>query len=272
MAWKLVKKIGQGGLGIVHLYKNNQGRHYAVKRMKHKWDRSNHVRFRREIIILDKLSHKNIVKLVGYNVNIQNPWYMMPYYKEGSLRDKMNQITNKNKSFTAAGASGIVYLLASALKYSHRKGIVHRDLKPENILFKGNEPILADWGIGKFIHKESTVHNYRIGTPSYCAPEQWEKGISDSRSDIYSLGLVYRELLTGSVSGEVQNNRIRQIIDTMTHKNPEKRYTSMHQVMVAIRELNIISVTDPLEEFTKTILTAGFFMAGFYLLAKAART
>lgn len=268
MVWKLKGKLGQGGLGIVHLYQNEVGENCAVKRMICQWDEEHYKRFKREISILGRLVHKNIIKVVKHNIHDSNPWYMMPYYQDGSLRDRLMDVKREGKVYSTKSASAIIFYLASALKHSHAKGIIHRDLKPENILFDGREPILADWGIGKFIHRESTVYNYAIGTPSYCAPEQWNQGVSDKRSDIYSLGLIFRELLTGSIHGRIKNSKVRAIVTKMTKREPKKRFQSMYEVMKAIKNLDLISEKDPLKDFAEGVLVISSTIAVALLLAK----
>ncbi len=197
---KRIRTLGQGGLGIVSLYKTTNGQQYAVKQMLYSWDDNHYERFKREIKIMADLIHKNIVKVLNFDIHNENPWYVMPFFKDGSLRDKLINLKNEGKVYSIKGASSIIYYIANALRHAHLKGIIHRDLKPENILFDRKEPIIADWGIGKFIHKESKVLTYGgLGTKIYCSPEQWNSGKSDHRSDIYSLGIIYRELLTGSV-------------------------------------------------------------------------
>ena len=217
---KFVADIGKGGLGIVRLYRHeDSGNHYAVKFMLQKWDANLYKRFVKEVELMMNLAHKNIMKILKHDVKNENPHYVMPYYKDGSLRDRLNDMLSKGKVFSPEAATSIIYVLADALSYAHARGAIHRDMKPENIMFNGREPIVADWGIGKFIHHDSPVltkTNGALGTQPYCAPEQWSHGLSDARSDIYSLGLIYRELLTGKINGTVTEPRIAAIIRKMT--------------------------------------------------------
>lgn len=264
-----VRTIGQGGLGIVSLYQNVDGRLYAVKQMKYVWDNNLYERFKREVEIMANLVHKNIVKVLKYDILNQNPWYVMPYFKDGSLRDKILNLQSEGKVFSVSGASAIIYYLADALLHAHSKNIIHRDLKPENILFDGHEPLIADWGIGKFIHKESQVLTVAgLGTKVYCAPEQWDSGIADQRSDIFSLGIIFRELLTGSIHGQVTDANVNSIINKMTMMSPSDRFQSMPEVMQAINLLKIVNINDPMKDFwegaAKVAVSAGIV----YLLAK----
>lgn len=264
-----IRMIGKGGLGLVELYKTNNGAFYAVKQMLYSWNENHFERFKREIKIMQKLSHRNIVKVLNCDVHNNSPYYVMPYFKDGSLRDKLRGIQAKGQIYSIKGASGIIYFLADALEHAHKQGIIHRDLKPENILFQGQEPMIADWGIGKFIHRHSKVlTNGGIGTRDYCSPEQWNKAIADNRSDIFSLGIIYRELLTGSVFGKVEDKNVNAIINKMTNQSPDDRFQSMGEVKSAINSLGVVS-KNPLNDFWNTALTAGAFIGLAYLLASA---
>lgn len=253
-----IRTLGQGGLGIVSLYQTTDGKTYAVKQMSNQWDDNHYERFKREVEIMVNLAHKNIVKVLNFNVQNNNPWYVVPFFKEGSLRDRLLDLQSLGLIYSKKSASGFIYYLADALKHAHSKGVIHRDVKPENILFNGQEPMLADWGIGKFIHKESKVLTHGgIGTNAYCSREQWNNGLSDRRSDIYSLGLVYRELLTGSLTGHIQDQRVDAIVNKMTKQSPDDRYQSMEEVMKGISALNEISTTDPMKDFWEGAVVVG---------------
>lgn len=264
-----VREIGQGGLGTVALYRHHNGKHFAVKRMLHSWDGQLYERFVREIKIMRKLTHRNIIKVLGYDIEVNNPYYVMPFYQDGSLRDRLNSMKNKGKKLSPQAATSIVFVLAQALAYSHKNGAIHRDLKPENILFKEDQPILADWGLGKFIHKESKIITKGgIGTVHYCAPEQWHDCKSDERSDIYSLGLIFRELLTGELHGQITNAKIKKIIDRMTELNPDDRYQSMDEVMIDIKNLKVVNESNPMDSFWKGLAAAGLII-GIAAILKA---
>ena len=265
-----IRTIGKGGFGLVTLYQTTDGKNYAVKQMINQWDDNHYERFKREVEIMVNLAHKNIVKVINFNVQNNNPWYVMPFFKEGSLRDRLLDLQSLGHIYSKKSASGIIYYLADALKHAHNEGVIHRDLKPENILFNGKEPMLADWGIGKFIHKESKVLTHGgIGTNSYCSPEQWNNGLSDSRSDIYSLGLVYRELLTGSLTGHIQDQRVDAIVNKMTKQSPDDRYQSMEEVMLDIAALNEISISEPMKDFWEGAIVVGSALGFIHLLVKA---
>jgi len=264
-----IRTIGQGGLGIVSLYQATNGNNYAVKQMIYEWDENHFERFKREINIMANLVHKNIVKVIDFNILNNNPWYVMPFYKEGSLRDRLLDLNCKGQVYSVKGASGIILHVAEALNFAHNNGIIHRDLKPENIFFDGKEPMIADWGIGKFIHKESKVLTYGgLGTKSYCAPEQWSSGYCDTRSDIFSLGLIYRELLTGSLTGQIQDSKVNAIVKKMAMISPSDRYSYMSEVIRDIKALSIVSEKDPMSDFWGGMITIGATVGLFYILTQ----
>lgn len=193
----------------------------------------------------------------------------MPYFPDGSLRDRLTSITATRHVYSIQAASSIIYYLADALSYAHAQQVIHRDLKPENILFAGHEPVLADWGIGKFIHRQSKViTGAGMGTYTYCAPEQWHEGHSDCRSDIYSLGIIFRELLTGSVHGQVSEPNVNAVILNMTMPHPTHRYPSMNHVKAAIRCLGIVNTEQPMDAFMDGAKKIALTLGVAYLVAK----
>ncbi|MDP4149346.1 MAG: serine/threonine-protein kinase [Bacteroidota bacterium] len=256
-----IKTLGRGGLGVVSLYQTTEGQ-VAVKQMLNSWDSTLRERFHREIQIMASLVHKNIVKILNYNISQAEPWYTMKYYKDGSLRDQIKKLAELGKIYNQSAAASIIYFLADAMSHAHANNIIHRDLKPENILFENEEPKIADWGIGRFIHHQSKVlTNEGIGTKIYCAPEQWQSGNADQRSDIYSLGIIFRELLTGLTHGTISDPILNNIVTKMTALSPDDRYQSMYEVMQAIQTLEIVNTENPMQAFwegaAKVAITAG---------------
>lgn len=266
-----VRNVGQGGLGKVSLYKANNGVLYAVKQMLYEWDEHHYQRFVREVKLMSELAHKGIMRVLKFDVHCDSPYYVMPYYQDGSLRDRLEEMKAKGRVFAPKAASALIYVAADALSFAHKNGAIHRDLKPENILFDGRSPIIADWGIGKFVHKESKVltGSGPLGTRSYCAPEQWDRGTSDHRSDIYSLGLIYRELLTGSTYGKVNDPRIKTIISKMVEQSPDDRYQSMEEVLRDVRSLHIVNEQKPMDDFWEGVLVVGAAVGLIALIAAA---
>jgi eukaryotic-like serine/threonine-protein kinase len=154
------------------------------------------LRFRREAKVMARLEHSNIVRLLDYGDMNGRPFMVMEYLQGGTLRAQMNgrQIAWRN-------TATVMLSIARALEYAHSQNIIHRDIKPGNIIFTGSgQPKLADFGIAKIVAEEMTLEltgtNMPIGTAAYMAPEQ-ARGKSEARSDIYSLGVVMYEMLSG---------------------------------------------------------------------------
>ncbi len=153
------------------------------------------IRFQREARSLAKLDHPYILKVLDYGEENGIPYLVMPFVAHGTLK----QYTRKRLPYERA--LGIILPIADALSYAHKRKIIHRDIKPANILFgESGEPILSDFGIAKILdageQTQLTGTGLGIGTPAYMAPEQWN-GIADERTDVYALGIVLYELITG---------------------------------------------------------------------------
>jgi serine/threonine protein kinase len=153
-------------------------------------------RFEREAKSLARLSHPNIVKIHDYGEYEGAPYLVMEYVRGGTLKDKTGQ------PIPYPDAARLILPIARALDHAHRQGILHRDVKPSNILItEGNETLLTDFGIAKILKVYETLSltgtGMGIGTPDYMAPEQGLGEDIDGRVDIYALGVVLYELVTG---------------------------------------------------------------------------
>ncbi len=156
-------------------------------------------RFRREGISLAKLRHPNIVQVYDSG-NDQGVCYLVMEYIDGPTLDvRLNHLHEDGQSFGLRSAVGLLITLCEALGYAHREGMVHRDVKPGNVMFNSREqPILTDFGLVKIIGSTlNTVSGTVLGSPKYMSPEQGYGKPGDGRSDIYSLGVMLFELITG---------------------------------------------------------------------------
>jgi eukaryotic-like serine/threonine-protein kinase len=156
-------------------------------------------RFQREIRLATQLKHPNIVPVLGTGDADGLPYYTMPFIEGESLRDRLRRV----RVFPVTDAVAMACEVAQALDYAHRHDIVHRDIKPENVLLHEGHAVVADFGICRAITHASdvdpiTLAGMAVGTPQYMSPEQaaGEREI-DGRSDVYSLGCVLYEMLTG---------------------------------------------------------------------------
>lgn len=234
-------------------------------------------RFQREANIVGQLSHPNIVAI--YDIGRHENWnyIAMDYLPGGSVHDRMM------KGITASEALGITRDIAIALDHAHEKGYVHRDIKPENILFRAdNSAVLTDFGVAKGVGVVSRMTNVGqvVGTPHYMSPEQTRGRDLDARSDLYSLGVVFYEMLTGSVPFQGDEavaiaikhisapipklprpyEQYQKIIDKLLAKDPEQRFQRGRDLALALDELeaggkNATSV-DPANLSTPALLKA----------------
>ena len=195
--YELRHRIAQGGMAEVYLAYDRRVRRQVAIKVLYGRDVSFVRRFEREALAVGALSHNHILPL--YDFGEQSPWYylVMPYVEGGTLRDYLI----KRKQITLEEAASFVDQIASALQYAHDCGVVHRDVKPSNILLRQDGyAYLVDFGLAKALMgaESLTSEGAMVGTPEYMAPEQ-SNGESNYRSDIYSLGVILYQMLTGRV-------------------------------------------------------------------------
>ena len=195
--YEIKGELGRGGMATVYrAYDPRFDREVAVKVLPREFlhDPQFRVRFEREIKTVAKLEHPAIVPVYDVGEEDGQPYFVMRYMSGGSLSEWI-----KKGAFSIQDTARIIERLASALAYAHQKGIIHRDLKPGNVLFDQNgDPYITDFGIAKFTEAASNVTGSAIiGTPAYMSPEQAQSEQVDGRSDIYGMGVIIYEMLTG---------------------------------------------------------------------------
>ncbi len=236
--------IGQGGMGMV--YKAVQPALDRTVALKMIWpefaeDPEFAERFLREAKTLAKLSHPNIIAIHDFGKTDDFCYLVMEYVDGMNLRQAI-----KSSALSPGEALTVVARICDALQYAHDKGIVHRDIKPENILLDKNKNVkIVDFGLAKIAEHESqllslTQDGQLMGTPNYMAPEQRESFKEvDQRADIYSLGVVFYEMLTGYLplgrfpapSKTVQVDvRIDDVVFRTLEREPERRYQKASEV------------------------------------------
>jgi tRNA A-37 threonylcarbamoyl transferase component Bud32 len=198
--YHVIEPLGQGGMASVFkAYDTNLERFVAIKIIRSDIaggvDSEFLKRFQREAKSLAQLDHPYILKVLDYGEEGGVPYLVMPYLQGGTLKEKMGQ------PMPSEEAAALLAPIARALEYAHQQNIIHRDVKPANILIsKSGAPILSDFGIAKILVQSGstqlTAAGVGIGTPDYMAPEQWT-GSADPRTDIYSLGVVFYQMVTG---------------------------------------------------------------------------
>ena len=199
-AYRIIEPLGRGGMATVYrAYEAALDRYVALKVLPPEFlhEPTFGARFEREAKVVAKLEHPNIIPIFAFGIERGIPWMSMRLIGGGSLSGHL-----KHHTIGRARAVEIVCVVADALTYAHAHNVVHRDVKPQNILLDEQGRVyLADFGIARIVEggPSLTVTSMITGTPYYMAPEQASGKPIDHRADVYALGVVAYELLTGSV-------------------------------------------------------------------------
>ena len=197
--YKIIRELGRGGMARVYLALHQSlNRQVAIKVMLPALsvDTSFSDRFLREARIVAQLTHQNIITVYDVGVHKNHHYIAMEYLPGDSLDDKIKSSMNQQEILY------IIKQIALGLNYAHEKGFIHRDIKPENILFKEDGvPVITDFGIARAEQSETKMTEVGtvIGTPHYMSPEQGQGFELTTATDIYSLGIVFYEMLVGEV-------------------------------------------------------------------------
>ena len=200
-SYRIISQVGKGGMATVYkAYQSSMDRNVAIKVLPRQLAESAEfaARFQQEARIIARLEHPHILPVFDFGESDGVTYFVMRYLEAGTLKTKMEagplSLSEIDRLFTQ---------LAEALNYAHGHGIIHRDLKPANALIDGDGNLfLTDFGIAKLLESASprlTQTDAILGTPAYISPEQAKAETVNQRSDIYSLGIILYEMVTGSV-------------------------------------------------------------------------
>ena len=253
--YDIQRLVAQGGTSSVFVaVQRSLGRQVALKILKPLDGSAFTPRFLEEGRIIASLNHRNVITI--YDVGVLNGWYYiaMEYLEGGSLESRVNG------GMPPGQALAILETIAGCLHFVHRRGVIHRDIKPANILFHADGTVrLTDFGIAKQLSADQdlTLDGRALGSPYYLSPEQAECKPLDDRSDIYSLGIVFYELLTGSkpFAGASHIETIlahltrpvpklprelgafQELLEKMIAKSPVERFASARELTEYVRHL-----------------------------------
>ncbi len=257
--YRIEKIIGKGAMSTVYLaIQESLERQVALKVLTPTLaaDPTFNKRFVKEGRIIAKLGHPHIVTI--YDTGNQGDCYYiaMEYLDADTLKERIKA------GLTSEQAVSIVCQIAQALDYAHHQHCIHRDIKPANILFRNREvAVLSDFGIAKNLEDKTqlTAVGWRLGTPNYMSPEQALGKPVDSRCDLYSLGVVFYEMLTGTRPYHSTNafeialmhvkepvptlpeslRRFQPVLDRALDKNPTARFSNGEELAQAVQNAAI---------------------------------
>lgn len=204
--YEIQEIIGIGGMAVVYkAYDSIDDRTVAVKVLKEEYLKNDDFRrrFKNESKAIAVLSHPNIVKVYDVSFGDRIQYIVMEYINGITLKEYIDQ----QKVLTWKEAVHFTVQILRALQHAHERGIVHRDIKPQNIMMLEDGTIkVTDFGIARFAHSETrTMTDKAIGSVHYISPEQARGGPTDEKSDIYSVGVMLYEMLTGKLPFEAEN-------------------------------------------------------------------
>jgi tRNA A-37 threonylcarbamoyl transferase component Bud32 len=266
--YDIIQELGRGAMGIVYKAMDRETSEcIAIKVLKPEVldDKLMMERFKNELRIARKITHKNVCRIHEFTHVPQGPCITMEYVDGEPIRSLLNRLG----VFSLRSALDTARQMCSGLREAHAQGVVHRDLKPENLMMDRAGIIkIMDFGVARmFSSNASTTMGSFVGTPAYMAPEQVECRDIDQRADIYALGLILYELLTGGTAFKADTplsvaykqvheappsprtldpsipEAVQTLILRCLEKEPERRFQTIAEVETALAELGYRSPT-----------------------------
>jgi len=263
--YRVVARLGRGGMAEVYkAYQPGLDRYVAIKTLhSHLIEDEDFIgRFSREAHAVGRLRHPNIVQAFDFDREGEMYYMAMEYIDGPTLKEETKARKAANKPFTLPEVGRIFTALCSAIDYAHSRGMVHRDLKPANVMInQQGQIVLTDFGIARIVGAtQFTATGALSGTPAYMSPEQGQGEKADERSDIYSLGVMLYELVTGIVPYDADTpfavimkhineplpiphtvnpnipEPVERVILKAMSKNPNDRFQSAREMATALRQ------------------------------------
>jgi len=259
--YRIIEEIGRGGMGRIYKAEDKElDITVALKMIRPEY--SSNPRFikwfKKETLLARSISHENVIRIHDLGEVDEIKYISMDYIKGQNLKE----LIHTSESLTIGTTVSITRQLCEALRVAHQKGIIHRDLKPQNIMIDNDgKPYVMDFGLAKsFEVKEDSMQGELVGTPQYMSPEQAKGEKADHRSDIYSLGIIIFEMLTGKQPFEAKTfagyihkhihektpppseinplipHSLEKIILKCLEKDKEKRYQNVEELLEYLDE------------------------------------
>ena len=253
--YEMLRPIAEGGMASVYLaVQESLGRNVAIKLLKRFDSPGQARRFHDEGRIIASLNHRNIITIHDIGIYEDRHYISMEYLEGGDLEERIQTRMSVDK------ALDLIEVMGSCLEFLHCKSIIHRDIKPANILFhKDGTPILTDFGVARQLEADVrlTMEGSAVGSPHYLSPEQAECKPLDGRTDIYSLGIIFHEMLTGVKPFQGDSHietilahltepvptlppaleRYQSLLDRMIAKDPDERFATAGEMLEHVRKL-----------------------------------
>ena len=253
--YEMLRPIAEGGMASVYLaVQESLGRNVAIKLLKRFDNPDQARRFHDEGRIIASLNHRNIITIHDIGIYEDRHYISMEYLEGGDLEERIQTGMSVDKALE------LIEVMGSCLEFLHCKAIIHRDIKPANILFhKDGTPILTDFGVARQLEADIrlTMEGSAVGSPHYLSPEQAECKPLDGRTDIYSLGIIFHEMLTGMKPFQGNSHietilahltepvpslppvlkRYQSLLDRMIAKDPDERFSTAGEMLKYVRKL-----------------------------------
>lgn len=258
--YRLKRTLGKGGFSVVHLAEDKNGHEVAIKviRVSHDVTESSLTRFLEEHRLLMKINHPSIIRVLDIGGDDHTAFSVMEYMPGGDLKSRLHD------KISVLDATRYVRQITQGLSILHKQGIIHRDIKPNNILFRADGSLaIADLGIAKADDRNFNMTGEQevIGTPLYLSPEQIRGKTITPASDLYALGIIFYQMLSGAhpftknaasivdiltqhcykEASDIPSipKRLNNLILKMIAKNPANRYSSTDQLLSDISDVEI---------------------------------